>query len=143
MGDVDNDGLEDLYVTNFGSNRLYRNIGGRFEDMAAKAGVAVDSWTTGCAWGDYDSDGALDLFVAGYVALDRSNLPLRQHPAERNRAATHTPAAAGGVGMGASATRPACRLYLPWAARHVWPPRPARARQITYSATTVTARSRR
>ena len=58
MGDIDNDGFEDIYVTNFGRNRLYRNSGGRFEDVAEKAGVAVDSWTTGCAFGDYDGDGA-------------------------------------------------------------------------------------
>ena len=70
VGDVDNDGSEDVYVTNFGRNRLYRNAGGRFDDVAEKAGVAVDSWTTGCAFGDYDGDGWLDLFVAGYVALD-------------------------------------------------------------------------
>ena len=67
-GDFDNDGDEDLYVTNFGVNRLYRNEGGRFTDIATRAGVAVDSWSTGCAFGDYDGDGWLDLYVAGYVA---------------------------------------------------------------------------
>jgi enediyne biosynthesis protein E4 len=75
-GDFDNDGRSDLYVTNFGKNRLYRQAEpGRFEDVAEKAGVAVDSWTTGCAFGDYDGDGLLDLFVAGYVELDVNNLP--------------------------------------------------------------------
>ena len=60
-GDFDNDGDQDLYVTNFGKNRLYRSAGGRtFEDIAVKAGVAVDSWSTGCAFGDYDGDGWLD-----------------------------------------------------------------------------------
>jgi enediyne biosynthesis protein E4 len=105
VGDVDNDGLEDIYVTNFGRNRLYRNRGGRFDDVAEKAGVAVDSWTTGCAFGDYDSDGALDLFVAGYVALDLANLPPSPSgPARAGIASSpSTPeAAAGGVGMGAS-----------------------------------------
>jgi len=76
VGDVDNDGFEDLYVTNFGKNRLYRNDGGRrFTDVAERAGVAVDSWSTGCAFGDHDGDGWLDLFVAGYVNLDLRNLP--------------------------------------------------------------------
>jgi hypothetical protein len=74
--DFDNDGFEDLYVTNFGKNRLYRNDkGGRFVDIAEQAGVAVDSWSTGCAFGDFDGDGWLDLFVAGYVDLDLRNLP--------------------------------------------------------------------
>lgn len=76
MGDFDNDGFEDLYVTNFGRNRLYRSDKGRtFTDVAETAGVAEDSWSTGCAFGDYDGDGWLDLFVAGYVALDLKNLP--------------------------------------------------------------------
>jgi hypothetical protein len=105
VGDIDNDGFEDVYVTNFGRNRLYRNAGGRFDDVAGKAGVAVDSWTTGCAFGDYDGDGWLDLFVAGYVALDLANLP--PPPGGAAHAATSpgpsTPEPAGGsVGMGAS-----------------------------------------
>jgi hypothetical protein len=75
-GDFDNDGFEDLYVTNFGLNRLYRNDGhGRFSDVAMAAGVEVGGWSTGCAFGDYDGDGRLDLFVAGYVALDIDHLP--------------------------------------------------------------------
>jgi hypothetical protein len=99
-GDFDNDGDQDLYVTNIGLNRLYQSAGdGRFDDVAATAGVAVDSWSTGCAFGDYDRDGWLDLFVAGYVALDFANLP----PAPPARAATA--GAAGGArggGMGAA-----------------------------------------
>jgi hypothetical protein len=75
-GDFDNDGFEDLYVTNFGKNRLYRgDTHGRFRDVAEAAGVAGDGWSTGCAFGDYDGDGWLDLFVAGYVSLDLRNLP--------------------------------------------------------------------
>ena len=70
-GDVDNDGDPDLYVTNFGANRLYRNRGdGTFEDIAVKTGVAAGGWSTGCAFGDYDRDGWLDLYVARYVDLD-------------------------------------------------------------------------
>ena len=76
VGDFDNDGFEDLYVTNFGKNRLYRgDKRGRFRDVAEEAGVAGDGWSTGCAFGDYDGDGWLDLFVAGYVSLDLRNLP--------------------------------------------------------------------
>ena len=75
-GDFDNDGRSDLYVTNFGQNRLYRQVGaGRFEDVAARAGVAATGWYTGCAFGDYDGDGWLDLFVAGYVNLNLERLP--------------------------------------------------------------------
>jgi enediyne biosynthesis protein E4 len=104
VGDFDNDGREDLYVTNFGANRLYRNTGGVFPDVAEKAGVALDSWSTGCAFGDYDGDGFLDLFVAGYVALNLSALPPSPISARTTSAQSAAPAAAGGgqVGMGAS-----------------------------------------
>jgi enediyne biosynthesis protein E4 len=75
-GDFDNDGWIDLYVTNYGRNRLYHNNGnGTFTDVGEAAGVAVDSWSTGCAFGDYDGDGKLDLFVAGYIKLDPARLP--------------------------------------------------------------------
>ncbi len=73
VADVDNDGWLDLYVCNFGANRLYRNHGdGTFTDIAARAGVAVSSaqaplWSAAAAFGDYDRDGRVDLFVAGYV----------------------------------------------------------------------------
>ncbi len=81
VGDFDNDGFEDLYVTNFGKNRLYRNEAGRrFTDVAEAAHVATDGWSTGCAFGDYDGDGWLDLFVAGYVSLDIHHLPPPANP---------------------------------------------------------------
>lgn len=75
-GDFDDDGWEDLYVTNLGKARLYRNNrDGTFTDVAERAGVAVDTWSTGCAFGDYDRDGLLDLYVAGYVQFDWNHLP--------------------------------------------------------------------
>ena len=76
IADYDNDGWPDIYVTNWGKNRLYHNNhDGTFTDVAEKAGVTVGGWSTGSTWGDYDGDGRLDLFVAGYVHFDRANLP--------------------------------------------------------------------
>src|SRR5262245_21877474 len=75
-GDFNKDGWLDLYVTNFGKNRLYRNNGdGTFTDVAEHLGVAIDTWSTGATFGDYDGDGDLDLFVAGYVDFGLANLP--------------------------------------------------------------------
>ena len=73
VGDYDNDGFEDLYVTYYGKNVLYRNNGnGAFTDVSEKAGVAGNgkNWGTGCAFVDYDRDGKLDLIVANYVDYD-------------------------------------------------------------------------
>ena len=76
VGDYDNDGRPDLYVSNFGVSRLYHNEGnGKFTDVAEKLGVARRGWSTGASWGDYDRDGRLDLFVPGYVQIDFANLP--------------------------------------------------------------------
>ena len=83
VGDYDNDGFEDLYVTYFGKNVLYHNNGnGTFSDVSAKAGVAGTgkAWGTGCAFVDYDRDGKLDLFVATYVDFDVTSAP---KPGER------------------------------------------------------------
>ncbi|MGH9802955.1 MAG: FG-GAP repeat domain-containing protein, partial [Blastocatellia bacterium] len=67
-GDYDNDGDVDLYVTNFGSNVLYRNNGnGTFTDATAQAGVDDPRWSSSAAFVDYDHDGRLDLFVCNYV----------------------------------------------------------------------------
>jgi len=76
-GDYDNDGWPDLFVNNYGKNRLYRNNrDGTFTDVAEKAGVTLGNWSTGSAWGDYDGDGLLDLYITGYVHFDRTNLPI-------------------------------------------------------------------
>jgi enediyne biosynthesis protein E4 len=71
VADYDNDGWPDIYVSNFGKNRLYHNNhDGTFTDVAERAGVALGGWSTGATWGDYDRDGLLDLFVPGYVKYD-------------------------------------------------------------------------
>ena len=78
VGDYDNDGFEDLYVTYYGKNVLYHNNGdGTFSDVTEKAGVAGSgkSWGNGCAFLDYDRDGHLDLMVANYVDFDLSTAP--------------------------------------------------------------------
>jgi hypothetical protein len=78
VADYDNDGWPDIFVGNYGKNRLYHNNhDGTFTDVAEKAGVALGNWSTGSAWGDYDGDGRLDLYVSGYVHFDRDNLPIR------------------------------------------------------------------
>jgi hypothetical protein len=84
VGDYDNDGWPDLYVSNFGKNRLYHNNhDGTFTDVAEKAGVALGNWSTGATFGDYDGDGRLDLFVPGYVHYDVSNPPSPGSPTVR------------------------------------------------------------
>jgi hypothetical protein len=68
VGDFDNDGRPDVYVTAVGGNRLYRNMGGmKFTDVTAHSGAGGGGFSTGAAWLDYDRDGRLDLFVARYV----------------------------------------------------------------------------
>lgn len=76
VADFDNDGLPDLYVTGYGHNVLYHNLGGcRFEDVTQRAGVQLGGFSTGAAWADYDRDGHVDLFVARYVHADLDHLP--------------------------------------------------------------------
>ena len=79
VGDYDNDGFDDLFISYFGKNVLYHNNGnGTFTDVTAKAGVATDGkrWNSGCAFVDYDRDGKLDLFVANYIDMDLATAPV-------------------------------------------------------------------
>jgi enediyne biosynthesis protein E4 len=79
VGDYDNDGNDDLFVTYFGKNVLYHNNGnGTFTDVSEKAGVAGNGkrWNTGCTFFDYNRDGHLDLFVANYIDMDLRTAPV-------------------------------------------------------------------
>jgi enediyne biosynthesis protein E4 len=79
IGDYDNDGNDDLFVTYFGKNVLYHNNGdGTFTDISEKAGVSGNGkrWNTGCTFFDYDRDGWLDLFVANYIDMDLRTAPV-------------------------------------------------------------------
>jgi len=77
VADYDNDGWPDIYVANYGKNRLYHNNhDGTFTDVAEKAGVALGGWSTGPTWGDYDRDGLVDLFVPGYLKFDAEHPPV-------------------------------------------------------------------
>ena len=79
VGDYDNDGFDDLFVSYWGHNVLYHNNGdGTFTDVSERAGVAgaADRWGAGCCFLDYDRDGLLDLFVANYVNFDPEKAPL-------------------------------------------------------------------
>ncbi len=76
VADYDNDGLDDIYVTGFGGNVLYHNLGNcKFEDVTEKAGVRGGGFSTGAAWADYDRDGHVDLFVSRYVRVEIDKLP--------------------------------------------------------------------
>jgi hypothetical protein len=76
VGDYNNDGWPDMYITCLGSNVLYRNNGdGTFTDVAKAAGVDDPRWSAGAAFGDYDADGYLDLLVSNYVDFKLNDLP--------------------------------------------------------------------
>lgn len=79
VGDFDNDGFDDLFLTYWGQNALYRNNGnGTFTDITQKAGLAGDpsQWSSGCSFVDYDRDGHLDLFVSSYLQFDFKRTPV-------------------------------------------------------------------
>ena len=79
VGDYDNDGFDDLFVSYFGKNVLYHNNGnGTFTDVSEKAGIQTNGkrWNSGCAFVDYDRDGKLDLFVANYIDMDLATAPV-------------------------------------------------------------------
>jgi enediyne biosynthesis protein E4 len=81
VGDYNNDGFPDIYLTSYGPNRLYRNNGdGTFTDVAEAAHVddphwGFPKWSMSAAWGDYDNDGRLDLYVANFAKVDPQHLP--------------------------------------------------------------------
>jgi hypothetical protein len=76
VGDYNNDGWPDIYITSLGGNVLYRNNGdGTFTDVTAKAGVTEGRYSAGATFGDYDNDGFVDLFVSNYVDFKLNDLP--------------------------------------------------------------------
>src|SRR4029077_7490305 len=81
VGDYDNDGRPDLFITRWRSYALYRNLGGgRFEDVTARAGLGGDrDWPTSAAWAGLDNDGDLDLYVCHYLKWDEANPLLCAH----------------------------------------------------------------
>ncbi len=76
VGDYNNDGWPDIYITGYGASKLYRNNGnGTFTDVTERAGVNNNLWGTSAAFFDYDNDGYLDLYVCNYLTYDEKNLP--------------------------------------------------------------------
>jgi hypothetical protein len=90
VGDYDNDGFDDLYVTNYGFNTLYRNTGkGTFTDVTKSAGVPGGGWSVSAGFFDYDNDGHLDLFVSRYLVWSFENNPYCGEKRAGHRAYCH------------------------------------------------------
>lgn len=98
IGDFDSDGFDDIYVTNVGPNKLYRNLGdGTFEEVAKETGVDGGLWSSSAAWADLNADGLLDLYVCNYLRYDpyhpkeckREGVPAICHPRELPPAADY------------------------------------------------------
>ena len=108
VGDYDNDGFDDLFITCWGQNLLFHNnADGTFSDVTKKAGLIHPGtrYGTGCTWIDYDRDGRLDLFVSHYAAFDRDKVPPRgKDPACAYRG---VPVFCGPAGL----PQESCRLY--------------------------------
>jgi hypothetical protein len=108
VGDYDNDGFDDLFITCYGQTLLFHNNGnGTFSDVTAKAGLAYPEtrYGSGCTWVDYDRDGNLDLFVAHYAAFDEAKVPIRGKDPGCNY--TGIPVYCGPSGLDSEP----CRLY--------------------------------
>ena len=108
VGDYDNDGFDDLFITCWGQNILFHNNGdGTFSDVTQKAGLLHPGirYGTGCTWIDYDRDGRLDLFIAHYVVFDPDKIPVRGKDPACNRAGVPVFCGPGGL------PQERCRLY--------------------------------
>ncbi len=97
VGDYDADGRLDFFVTNYGADRLFHNLGdGRFEERVAEAGIDEDRWSSSCAFGDLDADGDLDLYVSHYLDFSWERNPLCTNAGDGSRMYCH-PSAFRGV----------------------------------------------
>jgi len=108
VGDYDNDGNDDLFITCWGQNLLFHNNGdGTFSDVTEKAGLLHpgDRFGAGCTWIDYDRDGRLDLFVSHYAVFDREKIPARGKDPACNYFGVPTLCGPGGL------EQEPCRLY--------------------------------
>ena len=120
VGDYDNDGFDDIFITCWGQNILFHNNGnGTFADVTEKAGLTHTGtrYGTGCTWIDYDRDGKLDLFVNHYVAFDPDKVPIRGKNPTCNRGGVPVFCGARGPSAGAIAASIAITVTAP--SRHV------------------------